>query len=203
MEILVAVFVLATTATATTSLLINSNRASYDVRRTFQARYLAREAFETLKMIRNTNWIRFTDKNCWDITFAAKSCAKQNPDTLAVATPRNFGLVMNSAQDMNMRLAEVVDIPGGKDSFDECKKFTDPVKSYAVYENKTDDPDNAYNGVMFSTDQAPPADSVPAFCRKITLKKIYKDSIQVDITIAWKVGSTPHEEISSSYLMNY
>lgn len=199
-EILVAVFALAITATATTSLIINSNRTSYDIRRTFQARYLARESFDVLKMIRNTNWIRFSEDNCWNIQFETKTCSQQNPNTIADG---NYGLVTSTAQDLYFRLAQVTDVQGA-DNFEDCKTFDTLVKSpYAVYENKTDDVNNAYNGVMFGTDQNPPADSVPAFCRKIVLKKASDDSINVDVTVAWKVGSQNREETYSSHLMNY
>lgn len=199
MEILAAVFVLAITATATTSLIINSSRTSYNIRRTFQARYLAREAFDMLRMIRDTNWIRFSDKNCWNIKFDSKTCSKQNPESIQDG---NYALVMNTAQDMYMRLSMVAG--GGEDLFEKCKEFSGLAQNpYNMYENKTDDPANAYNGVMFSTDGTPPADITPAFCRRITLTKSDLDAIKVDVTIAWKVGSQPQEETYSSYLMNY
>lgn len=198
-EILAAVFVLAITATATTSLIVNSSRTSYNIRRTFQARYLAREAFDMLRMIRDTNWIRFSDKNCWNIKFDAKTCSQQNPESIQDG---NYALVMNTAQDMYMRLAPVSNADG--DLFEFCKNSTGPLQNpYKIYENKTDDPNNAYNGVMFGTDGVPPADSIPAFCRRITLTKSDLDAIKVDVTIAWKVGSQPQEETYSSYLMNY
>lgn len=196
MEILLAVFVLALTTTASTSLLIQSGRTANNTQKQFQARYLAREAFEMLKMIRDTNWIRFSDKGCWDIKFDTKSCAKQNPESIQDG---NYGLVMNTAQDMYMRLAEVAD-----DSKDNCQNFDALVKSpYAVYQNKTDNPDNAYNGVMFSTDGAPPANSIPVYCRKITLKKVDPNAIKVDVTMTWKIGSQKNSTTISSYLRNY
>lgn len=199
-EILVAVFALAITATATTSLIISSNRTSYDIRRTFQARYLAREAFDVLKMIRDTNWIRFSEDNCWNIKFETKTCSQQNPDTIQDG---DYGLVTSTAQDLYMRFKKVVDVDGA-DSFKACKEHKDLNQNpYPIYENKTDNPNNAYNGVMFGTDQNPPADSIPAFCRKIVLKKASDDSMNVDITVAWKVGSQDREETFSSHLMNY
>lgn len=203
-EILAAVFILALTTTGTTSLIINSGRTSYDIRRTFQARYLAREAFDVLKMIRDTNWIRFSEENCWDISFDAKSCAKQNPDIIVQqGSTLHFGLVTSTSQDLYMRLAEVVD-NAGVDSFAACQNFDPLDKSpYAIYENKTDDPNNAYNGVMFGTDGVPPADSVPSFCRQITLSKVDADTIKANVTVAWKVGSQKRSETYSSYLMNY
>lgn len=198
-EILAAVFVLAITATATTSLIVNSSRTSYNIRRTFQARYLAREAFDMLRMIRDTNWIRFSDKNCWNIKFDSKTCSKQNPESIL---PGDYALVMNTAQDMYMRLAMVSNAEGNP--FEDCKNSSGPLQNpYKIYENKTDNPDNAYNGVMFGTDGVPPADNTPAFCRRIKLKQADANRIKVDVTIAWKVGSQENEETYSSYLMNY
>lgn len=207
-ELLVAVFILTITGTATSALVIDSNRESNNVKNTFQARYLAREAFEILKMIRNTNWIRFADdKKCWDIKFEAKDCPKDGKESPSVlvplgAKPRNFGLVMSNPTVMDLRLAEVVDT-AGSDSFEKCQKFDGVEKTfYAVYQNNTDDSD-PYNSVMYSTDQTPPAESVPSYCRRVRLEKIDAHAIKVDVTMAWKVGSKVRTREESSYLLNY
>lgn len=208
-ELLVAIFILAITGTSTSALIIDSNRASHDVKSTFQARYLAREAFETLKMIRNTNWIRFADdKKCWDIKFEAKDCPKDGKESPSVliplgAKPRTFGLVMSNPTVMDLRLAEVVDTDG-YDGFKECQKFDGVEKTwYAVYDNKAADDNDPYSGVMYSTDQTPPAESVPVYCRRVKLEKINADAIKVDVTVAWKVGSKVKTREESSYLLNY
>lgn len=199
LEILIALFVLTTTSSAATFLIIQSNRTSQDIQRNFQARYLAREAFEHLKMVRDTNWIRFAEKGCWDIEFAQKDCPKQNPKRLVSSNPSStemFTLVSGKPGDMYFHLKEVTD----KDAFKNCTDFSSPQNPYNVYTHQTK---GTYEGIMYSPDPLPPADQTPLFCRQIVLTRKHADAIQVDVNIVWKIGTKLTPRTYTSYLINY
>lgn len=201
LEVLIAIFVLGTTSAAATFLILQSSRASLDIQKQFQARYLAREVFEHLKMVRNTNWIRFGDKSCWDITLQEKDCSKQNPKRMVDPKEKaNFGLVTAKPGDLGFRLERQ---EGDKDGqiFESCKQFNPADKSYyAVYRHEVP---GEYQGVMYSTDTVVPSDQSPMFCRKITLENKHADAIKVDVEIAWKTSGQIHSSKYSSYLINY
>lgn len=199
LEILIALFVLTTTSGAATFLIIQSNRTSQDIQRNFQARYLSREAFEHLKMIRDTNWIRFANKSCWDIEFAQKDCPKQSPKRIVNIAPddkRAFTLVSGKPGDMYFHLNEVTD----PQAFTNCSTFTALQNPYYVYTNQTE---GLYKGIMYSPDPLPPADQVPLFCRQVVLTRRHDDAIKVEVNIAWKIGTKYTPRTYTSYLLNY
>ncbi len=199
LEILIALFVLTTTSGAATFLIIQSSRTSQDIQRNFQARYLAREGFEHLKMVRDTNWIRFAEKSCWDIEFGEKDCPKQNPKRMVGSGPdttRTFTLVSGKPGDMYFHLGEVTD----KDAFTKCSTFADAQNPYYVYTNPAD---GMYKGIMYSPDPLPPADQVPLFCRQVVLTRKHDDAIKVDVNLAWKIGAKLSTRTYTSYLINY
>lgn len=199
LEILIALFVLGTTSSAATFLIIQSNRESLNIQQQFQARYLAREAFDYLKMVRNTNWIRFGDTACWAIDLNEKDCAKQNPKEIAENNPRDYALASGKPGDIYFHLTPVTD----KDAFTDCVAFTQSTDNpYAIYANKTNDLD-LYNGLMYSPDPVPPADQRPLFCRKITLTKVHDDAIEAKVFISWRIGAQQHDREYTSYLLNY
>ncbi len=201
LEVLIALFVLGTTSAAATFLILQSSRASLDIQKQFQARYLAREVFEHLKMVRNTNWIRFGEKSCWDISLQDKDCSKQNPKRMVDLNEiANFGLVTAKPGDLGFQLEKVT---GDKDGviFNGCKLFKPANDSfYAVYRHEVKD---EYEGVMYSTDTVVPSDQTPMFCRKITLKGLHADAIKIDVEIAWKTSGQLHSSSYSSHLINY
>ena len=199
LEVLIALFVLGTTSAAATFLIIQSSRASLDIQKQFQARYLAREVFEHLKMVRNTNWIRFGDKSCWDIDFQEKNCSKQSPNTMVdLGQTKKFGLVSGKAGDMYMQLKEVT---GNIDEFQQCEQFTVSEKSaYAVYRHEVKD---EYEGIMYSPDPLPPAEQRPMFCRKIELTKNYKKAITAIVTVSWKNGNRLAYRKEEATIWNY
>ncbi len=204
LEILIALFVLTTTSGAATFMIIQSNRTSTDIQRQFQARYLAREAFEHLKMVRDTNWIRFADnKNCWDIRFEEKDCPKVNPKELAsnINTEYVYALLSGKPGDNYYHLDET-----SNNELAQCEAFTAGSTSpFAIYLNKTANPDDIYNGIMYSPDPVAPVDQKPQFCRKITLTKKYADAIEMKVHISWDRGGTGNigSREYTSYLLNY
>lgn len=205
LEILIALVVLGTTSGAATFLIIQSNQTSVDIQRQFQARYLAREAFEHLKMIRDTNWIRYADKECWDTSLSEKSCSVKFSNKIAAGTPRDFALLSGEiSSSLDFRLQEVTDA----DALTSCEDFDVASTSpYAIYQSQEDD-DTA--GMMYGPDPAAPAGQTPLFCRKITLVKKYPDAIEANVTIAWKrsgVDASGAQNLGvrhyTSYLINY
>ncbi len=199
LEVLIALFVLGTTSAAATFLIIQSSRASLDIQKQFQARYLAREVFEHLKMVRNTNWIRFGDKSCWDIDFQEKNCSKQSPNIMVdLGQTKKFGLVSGKAGDMYTQLKEVT---GNIDEFQQCEQFTISEKSaYAVYRHEVKD---EYEGIMYSPDPLPPAEQRPMFCRKIELVKVDHDAIKAAVTVSWKSSNQLFSRKENTLILNY
>jgi hypothetical protein len=203
-EILVSLFVLTSTGTATAYVINQTNQTSYDIQQNFQARYLAEEAFDYLVMIRDTNWIRFSDRKCWDVRLDEKECAEVPSVILPLDATKDFSLVTAKAQNLSFRLVPVAS-QSGKNLFDVCMEF-DPLNKtpYTMYrESSSDAENNPYEGLLYSTDGTPPADATPMYCRKITLAKVDEDTLKVDATIGWKVGSKLHTFIRTSYLNNF
>lgn len=198
LEVIIALFVLATTSSAATLIITQSSGASLDIQKNFQARYLAREAFEFLKMVRSTNWIRFTDRSCWDIEFNEKECSKQLPKRMVDKNDtKTFGLVSGGPGNMYFQLKE----PTGNDPWGDCTKFNYPDSSpHAVYKNNEE---GLYEGMLYSPDPVPPADQKPMFCRKIELTKNDDLIIRATVHIAWQSGKQLKEYIRTLDLYNY
>ncbi len=205
LEILIALMVLGTTSGAATFLIIQSNRTSVDIQRQFQARYLAREAFEHLKMVRDTNWIRFADKECWDTALSEKSCSVKFSNKIAAGTPRDFALLSGEiSSSLDFRLQEVTD----ENALTSCENFdVASISPYAIYQSQAED-DTL--GMMYGPDPAAPAGQTPLFCRKITLVKQHDDAIKADVTILWRrsgVDASGAQNLGvrqyTSYLINY
>ena len=203
-EILISLFVLVTTSSAATYVIAQTNRTNYDIKQNFQARYLAREAFEELKMIRDTNWIRFSDKNCWDVKLETKDCVSTAPDHIISGTsPTNFALVMSKPSNFSMHLSQVA--TSNSDPFDDCMKLNSlNTNAYSIFRETSSDPkNNPYEGILYSTDGTPPANASPIYCRKITLTNVHADAIKADVSIGWKVGSENKITTYTSYFINY
>lgn len=193
LEILIALFVLGTTSSAATFMIIQSNRASTDIQKNFQARYLAREVFEHLKMVRDTNWIRFGDKSCWDVQLGVVDCGggkrmtDESPYALIAKTDITF---------MYFDLSPVVDADNA--IFKNCTASPTLNNPYNVYVHQKKD---AYEGFMYTPDPitAPPPNQIPGYCRQVKLTRILNstqkgpDTIEVEVHIGWKSGGQIHD----------
>jgi type II secretory pathway pseudopilin PulG len=95
MEVLLALFIIATISTAIAGSVVMSLGNTALNRDRLIAEGLAREGFEAVTNIRDTNWLRFSEdpENCWNVDPTVELCDPNDPDQ--VIPPDNYTVTLN------------------------------------------------------------------------------------------------------------
>lgn len=105
LEAIISITILMMIAATSISLLVMGHRAINVNKNSLEASWLAQEAAESLRGLRDTNWIRYGyDKDlCWN-SINSQECVKDSQDFLSGTedSPRNFSIIipMSGAPEM-------------------------------------------------------------------------------------------------------
>lgn len=201
-EILVAFFVIATTSTASLVVVSQSANSSRSVENRFMAQHIAEEGLEAFVHLRDTNWIKFHDKNCWDAKLDQEACDENGGEKLLPQNGAAFYKIILEPNDMRWSIEKVdneLDLTK-KIATTQQKPFFEP---YGLYEIKND---SVKNGMLFgfNGDQTPNADD-PKFYRMLKLEILNdnKKSIKATVKVQWIATGEVREISLGKIFTNY
>lgn len=194
-EVLGAFFVLSIISTAATLFITQSNRTAKLVEDRMIANNLASDAIETILMFRNTNWMKFADKDeCWDVRETATECPAPDADKMVplIGGPENYKLVLNpnTLQSSLEKCNSSLDLASPSQQNDN--------KCYGLHPSKAPNENLLVN--YLNQKGPPPKD--PRFYRMITLTRLDQDAIKIDAKVQWK-SINVHTVNLSHILTNY
>lgn len=204
-EVIIALFVIALTSTAATSLILQTNRSQNEETHRIQAHLLVEEVTNVVTMIRNSNWMRFGDDQCWLVPLKQKDC--DNPPQEIIG--KNY-LLTQDPQDMHWEL--IAEMNGALD----LKTGTNNAP-YALYRNNVSG-SSTYKLLYTPRPGTPkPANAQPEYYRMVTIEKgcavtpndnatdIASDinrAITITADIQWLIGSKPYAITERTCIFN-
>ncbi len=208
-EVIMAIFIMATGSAAATSLIINSLTANSLSRDALIGLNLAVEGLEGMRNIRDSNWLKFgfNKELCWNMRPDEPACAdgkliKAGNYTLNLDTETmKWNLSTETTDTLN--LSGVVTTSA---QFQLYFKDLDPETDSDGNTDKTNDPD-----IYVSKDTAD-AGSATRFYRMVSVgpytgspagDEISATSMTVSSLVQWKSGSLVHEVRLNTILTNY
>lgn len=193
-EVIIALFVIALTSTAATTLILQMNRSQNEEIHRIQAHLLIDEATTIVTMIRNSNYMRFANDTCWLVPLTEKNC--DNPPKEIADIGSQHYLFTRNPSDMHFELIQetkgALDLKNGTNN--------DP---YAVYRN--DVPGAFSRGILYTPrpGTTKPANAQPEYWRMVTIEKGctaigytepegQQRAITITTEVWWKIGSKPY-----------
>lgn len=200
-EILVAFFVIATTSTASLVVVTQSANSSRSVENRFMAQHIAEEGLEAFVHLRDTNWIKFHDKNCWDAKLDQEACSENGGEKLLPQSGTAFYKIVLEPNNMSWSIEKVDNELNLTKKIDTTPKkpFYEP---YGLYEIKNDPVKNdmlfGFSGIN------PPNADDPKFYRMLKLQILdSKKSIQATVKVQWIATGEIREISLSKIFTNY
>lgn len=194
-EVLVAFFVIASTSAASLVVVTQSANSSRSVENRFMAQHLAEEGLEAFVNLRDTNWIKFHDKNCWDAKLDQDACDKNAGEKLLPENGEAFFKVVLEPFEMRWSIESVPDELDLKKKLDKVTQ-TKSFEPYGLYKIK-DDP--VKKGMLFGfSGGSPPNADDPKFYRMLKLSRPYSQKeITATVKVEW-ISSGEIKEITLS-----
>ncbi|MBA4336418.1 hypothetical protein C0416_01415 [bacterium] len=206
-ETIISITILVMIAATSISLLIMGHRAINMNKNSLEASWIAQESAESLRGLRDTNWIRygFDKENCWNI--AGETC--DPPLTVitftgAIGTPGTYFL--ETSLDGAPKLIEgkyPLDLKKGPDNEENAKYLLyyqdiDPANDYD--DDGTTNNDKQYIGPKGAgyTVVEP-----SKYYRAIETMLVADGEIEATAIVGWYEGSTPHQINLPVTLTNY
>lgn len=123
-EIVVALFALTLFSAASTLVIVSALSSTRINKNNLAALNLAREGIELVRNIRDTNWLKYADKTCWNTIPEKDDCSNK-------ITNGNYQILLDS--DFKKVLlkspgggdSSELDLKNGEDDFFRIKKFND------------------------------------------------------------------------------
>jgi len=206
-EAIISITILLMIAATSISLLVMGHRAINVNKHSLEASWIAQETAESLRGLRDTNWIRYgyDKENCWNST-SSEECIKDSPDFLEgeIGTPANFSMSTYLTGAPELRKEKDPIIPEKGPDLEENMKFLlyyqdlDPSIDYdgdGEYKN-----DKQYIGSLNAAyKQVEPT----KYYRQIQTYEVAPGYFEGLVTVVWYEGSTPHQINLPVTLTNY
>lgn len=202
LEVLVALLVIAITSGAVTILVTQSARTSNLLQNRIIATNLARNALEALVSWRDTNWLKFADKeSCWDVEQEEEVCGAgfgQKVISQNDFNPHYFKLVLNPIT--LEKLFEKVDQPLDLEKTETVNQTAN--KKYGLFEREEEPNKGLLIG--FPGEVAPSGE--PKFYRMIKLQRAEGEAnnvIEAAAVVEWKSADKVHKINLERRVINY
>ena len=138
LEVIVALFMIASASTASLVMVSQSRNASNISENKTEAIELAEDALESFVMLRNTNWMKFPEKSCWDAVLEEVACDKNAGEHLLSETGPTYVKVILNPLEMRTEFETVgylLDLVNDKNPND--------MKPYGLFE-RTEEPNKGF-----------------------------------------------------------
>jgi len=204
-EAIMAITILIMVSATSISLLVMGFRAINMNKHSLEASWLAQEGAESLRGLRNTNWLRFgyDKKNCWTIATSNK-CSSTSKISGTKSAPAIYSLGVSLSKPPILTVEKnQIDLSKGENA-SENKSFLlyyqdiDPTTDYDGDGKK--DNDKQYIGPKNATYTTVEATK---YYRQIETYVFNPNQVEATITVGWYEGSTPHAVKLPVTLTNY
>jgi hypothetical protein len=192
LEVIMALFVVATGSATATSLVVNSLQSNSFSRDNLIGLNLAVEGVEAVRNIRDTNWLKFGyDKtNCWNVMpgLAVTDCS-----SASAISAGNYTLSLDPAT-MSWSLAAItaggLDLTNGNPATNSNYLLYNNANSLYVATQPGNTPSRFYR--MITISYPPPATPAKG-----------QTQMTVTSTVQWKAGALTHQVVLRTILTNY